>query len=108
MSTASDEAIDDAELHSFLTKLNAWADALPPGEKALLRLVLERSAGRGPDRDEGIDFTFPAEQGLDEVVGPFLRELVEAGALQAPSATGDRKPEPDRWQKSSEPWKKSG
>lgn len=75
------DRITEDEVESFVGKLETWGGSLSAGEKALLQLVLERAAGRAIAGPDEVEFAFPATRGFGEVVTPFLREIVEGGAL---------------------------
>jgi hypothetical protein len=100
------ERVSDVELRSFIEKLNAWADSLNLGEKALLQILLERAAGRLGDKEDA-DLAFPASAGFGKTVTPFLHELVASGALsvRAPSLGGRAV---EGWVKDGDPWVKGG
>jgi hypothetical protein len=100
------ERVSDVELRSFIEKLDAWADSLNLGEKALLQILLERAAGRLGTEVEA-DLAFPASAGFGQTVTPFLHELVASGALsvRAPSLAGRAL---EGWVKGGDPWVKSG
>lgn len=95
--------VGEQELREFQAKLDAWADSLNLGEKALLQVVLERAAGRDVRSARDLDFDFPATAGFAKVVTPFLRELVQSGALSV------RPPDVDAravhgWVQAGDPW----
>jgi len=100
------DAIGNDELQAFVRKLDAWATALPLGEKALLQLVLERAAGREIRSGEDADLEFPASGGFGEVVTPFLREIVSSGALSVrpPDVGSERMRTVRGWVEAGDPW----
>lgn len=96
-SSESDRVTQD-EVREFLQKLDGWAATLNAGDRALLQLVVEQSAGR---LGESVDLSFPAGEGVGQVLEPFLSEKARNMSIKLPAVRPAR---PKAWVELGEPW----